>query len=101
MELDLKNKVKSNLDSFLKAKQYYYQLSRVWKRSYLLFGPSDTRNSSFVAAMANYLSYNVYELDLSKVLDDSDLKSLLLRTIGKSVIVIEDLDRFLIEKPTR
>ncbi|GKU87887.1 hypothetical protein SLEP1_g2217 [Rubroshorea leprosula] len=100
MESDLKNKVKYDLESFLKAKQYYHRLGRVWKRSYLLFGPSGTGKSSFVAAMANFLSYDVYDLDLSKVSDDSDLKFLLLQTSSKSVIVIEDLDRFLIEKST-
>ncbi|GLU00858.1 hypothetical protein SLE2022_181960 [Rubroshorea leprosula] len=100
MESDLKNKVKYDLESFLKAKQYYHRLGRVWKRSYLLFGPSGTGKSSFVAAMANFLSYDVYDLDLSKVSDDSDLKFLLLQTSSKSVIVIEDLDRFLTEKST-
>lgn len=43
--------------------------------------------------MANFLDYDVYDVDLSKVADDSDLKMLLLQTRGKSVIVIEDLDR--------
>lgn len=100
MESDLKNKVKSDLESFLKAKQYYHRLGRVWKRSYLLFGPSGTGKSSFVAAMANFLCYDVYDLDLAKVADDSDLKSLLLQTTARSVIVIEDLDRFLAEKST-
>lgn len=100
MESDLKNKVKSDLDSFLKAKQYYHRLGRVWKRSYLLYGPSGTGKSSFVAAMANFLSYDVYDIDLSKVSDDSDLKFLLLQTTAKSVIVIEDLDRHLLEKST-
>ncbi|XP_065860105.1 AAA-ATPase At2g46620 [Euphorbia lathyris] len=100
MESDLKNKLKSDLDSFLKAKQYYHRLGRVWKRSYLLYGPSGTGKSSFVAAMANFLEYNVYDIDLSKVTDDSDLRMLLLQTTSKSVIVVEDLDRFLLDKIT-
>ncbi|GMP61093.1 hypothetical protein CsSME_00023695 [Camellia sinensis var. sinensis] len=100
MDLDLKNKVKSDLESFLKSKQYYHRLGRVWKRSYLLYGPSGTGKSSFIAAMANFLSYDVYDVDLWRVSDDSDLKMLLLRTKNKSVIVIEDLDRFMVEKST-
>ncbi|CAN6565970.1 unnamed protein product [Malus baccata var. baccata] len=99
MESDLKSKVKSDLESFLKAKQYYHRLGRVWKRSFLLYGPSGTGKSSFVAAMANFLEYDVYDLDLSRVKDDSELKILLLQTTTKSVIVIEDLDRYLAEKP--
>ncbi|KAK9040696.1 hypothetical protein V6N11_015837 [Hibiscus sabdariffa] len=100
MESDLKNKVKSDLHSFAKAKQYYHRLGRVWKRSYLLYGPSGTGKSSFIAAMANFLSYDVYDIDLSKVSDDSDLKFLLLQSTTKSLIVIEDLDRYLSEKST-
>jgi len=50
--------------------------------------------------MANFLDYDVYDIDLSKVVDDSDLKMLLLQTRGKSVIVIEDLDRHLSTKST-
>ncbi|KAL5136230.1 AAA-ATPase [Glycine soja] len=101
MEPDLKSKVKSDLESFLRAKQYYHRLGRVWKRSFLLYGPSGTGKSSFVAAMANFLSYDVYDIDLCKISSDSDLKSLLLQTTPKSVVVIEDLDRFLAEKTAR
>ncbi|CAL5195061.1 unnamed protein product [Lathyrus oleraceus] len=98
MELDLKNKVKSDLESFLKGKQYYHRIGRIWKRSFLLYGPSGTGKSTFVAAMANFLSYDIYDLDLSRVHNDSDLKSLFLQTTPKSIVLVEDLDRFLDEK---
>lgn len=95
IDSDLKKKVKSDLESFLKSKQYYHRLGRVWRRSYLLYGPSGTGKSSFIAAMAKFLSYDIYDIDLSKVTDDSDLKMLLLQTTSKSLIVVEDLDRFI------
>lgn len=95
MDSDLKTRIMSDLDSFLNSKEYYHRLGRVWKRSYLLYGPSGTGKSSFVAAMAKSLNYDVYDVDLSNVSDDSDLKMLLVQTKRKSLIVVEDLDRFL------
>ncbi|XP_009775982.1 AAA-ATPase At2g46620-like [Nicotiana tabacum] len=95
MEQDLKNKVKAALDTFLKSKQHYTRVGRIWKRNYLLYGPSGTGKSTFIAAMANFLSYDVYEINLSKVSNNSDLKLLLLQTRNKSLIVIEDLDIYL------
>nr|XP_043612878.1 AAA-ATPase At2g46620-like [Erigeron canadensis] len=100
IDIDLKNKVKSDLESFLKSRQYYHRLGRVWKRSYLLYGPSGTGKSSFIAGMSKFLCYDIYDIDLSKVVNDSDLKMLLLQTKIKSMIVVEDLDRYLIDKST-
>lgn len=96
IDADLKSKIKSDLELFLKSKQYYHRLGRVWKRSYLLYGPSGTGKTSFVAAMARLLCYDVYDLDVARVSNDYDLKMLLLQTTPKSLIVVEDLDRFLI-----
>lgn len=98
MDADLKSKVKSDLESFLKSKQYYHRLGRVWRRSYLLYGASGTGKSSFIAAMAKFLSYDVYDIDISRVPDDFELKMLLLKTTAKSMIVIEDLDKYMNEK---
>ncbi|GAB4844631.1 hypothetical protein Ancab_038033 [Ancistrocladus abbreviatus] len=95
MDAELKNKIKTDLEAFLKSKQYYSRLGRVWRRSYLLYGPSGTGKSSFVAAMAKFLSYDVYDVDLSKVSSDADLKMLLLQTTNRSVILIEDFDKFI------
>ena len=95
MDAELKNKVKSDLDQFLKSKQYYHRLGRVWKRSYLLYGATGTGKSSFIAAMAKFLCYDVYDIDVSKITDGSDWKTLLMQTTSKSMIVLEDLDRLL------
>ncbi|KAL1565904.1 hypothetical protein AAHA92_01578 [Salvia divinorum] len=97
LDPDLKAKIRHDLETFLKSKQYYHKLGRVWRRSYLLYGPSGTGKSSFIAAAANLLSYDVYYLNLSQVADAADLNSLLLQTTSKSLIVVEDLDRYVSE----
>jgi chaperone BCS1 len=48
--------------------------------------------------VANFLSFDVYDIDLSKVMNDSNLNFVLLQTTSKSIIVVEYLDRFLMEK---
>ncbi|XP_022895831.1 AAA-ATPase At2g46620-like isoform X1 [Olea europaea var. sylvestris] len=98
VHLDLKNKIKSDLENFVKSKQYYHKLGRVWRRSYLLYGPSGTGKSSFIAAIANFLSYDVYNFDFSQIEDGDNLNLLLLQTKGKSLIVVEDLDCYISEK---
>lgn len=98
LDPDLKSKIRHDLETFLKSKQYYHKLGRVWKRSYLLYGPSGTGKSSFIAAAANLLDYDVYYVNLSQVADEADLNSLLLRTTSKSLIVVEDLDRYVSER---
>jgi hypothetical protein len=50
--------------------------------------------------MANLLSFDVYDIALSKVINDSNLNFVLLQTTSKSIIVVEDLDLFLKEKST-
>ncbi|KAI3444372.1 hypothetical protein Pfo_001037 [Paulownia fortunei] len=95
---DLKSKIRIELETFLRSKKYYHKLGRIWKRSYLLYGPSGTGKSSFIAATANFLNYDVYNVNLSQVVDDADLNALLLQSSCKSLIVVEDLDRYVSEK---
>lgn len=98
LDNDVKSKVKNDLELYLKSKQYYNKIGRAWRRSYLLYGGSGTGKSSYAAAMAKYLSYDLYDIDLSKPLDGSDLKVLLLQTTRKSLILIENLDWYLMGK---
>jgi hypothetical protein len=48
--------------------------------------------------MTNFLSFDVYDIYLSKVMDDSNLNFVLLQITSNYIIVVEDLDWFLTEK---
>eukprot|EP01018_Ginkgo_biloba_P005074 Gb_27802 [translate_table: standard] len=92
LDPDLMNKIKADLDCFAQGKDFYHRVGRAWKRGYLLHGLPGTGKSSLIAAVANYLHYDVYDLELTKVADNSELRALLIQTTNKSIIVIEDID---------
>ncbi|EOA25826.1 hypothetical protein CARUB_v10019198mg [Capsella rubella] len=92
MEETKKEEIKSDLVKFSKSKDYYKKIGKAWKRGYLLFGPPGTGKSTMIAAMANFLEYDVYDLELTTVKDNTHLRRLLIETSAKSIIVIEDID---------
>ncbi|CAM0878309.1 unnamed protein product [Alopecurus aequalis] len=55
-------------------------------------GPPGTGKTSLVAAIANLLVFDVYDLELTTVATNSHLRRLLVSTTPKSVVVIEDID---------
>ena len=92
METEKKNEIMDDLISFSKNEDYYRGTGRVWKRGYLLYGPPGTGKSTMIAAIANLLSYDVYNLDLSVVGNNTEFKKLLIDISSRSIVVIEDID---------
>ncbi|KAE8710007.1 putative ATP binding protein [Hibiscus syriacus] len=92
MDEKKKNVIKKDLLKFSKGKDYYAKIGKAWKRGYLLYGPPGTGKSTMVAAMANFLNYDVYDLELTTVKNNVELRRLLIETSNKSIIVIEDID---------
>ncbi|KAK1373483.1 Protein hyper-sensitivity-related 4 [Heracleum sosnowskyi] len=92
MEPSEKKGLMDDLDLFVQRKEYYKKVGRAWKRGYLLYGPPGTGKSSLIAAMANYLKFDIYDLQLMNVKHDAGLRKLLLGTANRSILVIEDID---------
>ncbi|CAM0906074.1 unnamed protein product [Alopecurus aequalis] len=92
MDPSTKQAVIADLERFLKRKEYYRRIGKAWKRGYLLYGPPGTGKSSLVAAVANHLRFNLYDLDLGEVRFNVTLQKLLIGMPNKSILVIEDID---------
>lgn len=67
MNDDLKRSVIDDLDRFIRRKDFYKRVGKPWKRGYLLYGPPGTGKTSLVAAIANYLKFDIYDLQLASV----------------------------------
>ncbi|XP_059639709.1 AAA-ATPase At3g50940-like [Cornus florida] len=92
MEEEMKEMVLEDLERFVQRRELYRKIGKAWKRGYLLYGPPGTGKSSLIAAMANYLKFDVYDLELSELQFDSELRLLLLGTANRSILVVEDID---------
>lgn len=92
MDMKLKKMIMDDLDMFVRRRDFYRKVGKAWKRGYLLYGPPGTGKSSLIAAMANYLKFDVYDLELTGINNNSDLRKLLINTANRSILVVEDID---------
>ncbi|XP_076887817.1 AAA-ATPase At3g50940-like [Bidens hawaiensis] len=92
MDAGVKEMVIKDLDRFVERREYYRKVGKAWKRGYLLYGPPGTGKSSLIAAMANYLNFDIYDLELTDIRSNSELRRLLVATANRSILVVEDID---------
>jgi len=78
-----KKEIMDDLDAFRGGKDYYTRVGKAWKRGYLLYGPPGSGKSTMIAAMANYLEYDVYDIKLTSVRTNTDLRRLFIETTSK------------------
>ncbi|KAB5568219.1 hypothetical protein DKX38_002012 [Salix brachista] len=67
MDPEMKRELIEDLDRFVEKREFYRRVGKAWKRGYLFCGPPGTGKSSLATAMANYLKFEVYDLDLKEV----------------------------------
>ena len=58
----------------------------------MLFGLPGTGKSSLIVAMANYLNFDIYDLQFTNLIGNSQLRQLLISTANRSILVVEDID---------
>ncbi|KAI8542529.1 hypothetical protein RHMOL_Rhmol08G0144500 [Rhododendron molle] len=92
MDSELKGRIVKDLERFVKRREYYRRVGKAWKRGYLLYGTPGTGKSSLIAAMANFLNFDIYDLELTELRCNSDLRRLLVATANRSILVVEDID---------
>lgn len=92
MDLDVKEMVLKDLERFVKRREKYRRVGKAWKRGYLLYGPPGTEKSSLIATMANYLNFDIYDLELTELRRNMELRKLLIATANRSILVVEDID---------
>ncbi|KAG1364478.1 AAA-ATPase [Cocos nucifera] len=86
LDPELKDDLRSDLLRFAARRDHYARVGRTWKRGYLLHGTPGTGKTSLVAAIANLLEFDVYDLELTAVPSNSHLRRLLVSTTPKSVV---------------
>ncbi|KAG9439264.1 hypothetical protein H6P81_019429 [Aristolochia fimbriata] len=91
LDPELKKLIIVDLDRFVERRDFYKSVGKAWKRGYLLYGPPGTGKSSLIAAIANYLKFNIYDLELSDLRCNSEFRRLLATTATRSILVIEDI----------
>ncbi|CBI38139.3 unnamed protein product, partial [Vitis vinifera] len=54
------------------AKDFYARVGKSWKQGYLLYGLPGMGKSTMIAAMENMLLYDIYDLELMVVGDNTE-----------------------------
>ncbi|KAL3746009.1 hypothetical protein ACJRO7_015021 [Eucalyptus globulus] len=88
MDPERKRDIMEDLRCFAAGQALYQRAGRAWNRVYLLYGQPGTGKSSMIAAMANFLGYDIYQLELPHVQTNSELRKLLMNTSSKSIVVV-------------
>ncbi|KAL3746037.1 hypothetical protein ACJRO7_015048 [Eucalyptus globulus] len=93
MDSERKRDIMEDLSNFA-ARQAPYQRNGGGgrKRRYLLSGQPGTEKESMITAMADFLGYDIYDLELTMVHSKSELLNFLVKTSSKCIIVIKDID---------
>ncbi|EFJ22400.1 hypothetical protein SELMODRAFT_105263, partial [Selaginella moellendorffii] len=92
MDAELKEELVKDLEAFVGAQDYYKRIGKAWKRSYLVHGRQASGKEQLVAAIANKLGYDVYDLDTGLVATKAQLKEILMKTGRRAVICVHGID---------
>lgn len=90
---NIKENIINDIDKFLNNEKWYAERGIRHSRGYLLEGLPGNGKTSLIIAIASYLNYSVYFINLSgSDMNDQDLISLFSQLPENSIIVFEEFD---------
>lgn len=96
-----KHKLIADLTEFISRKDMYAAKGIKYKRSYLFYGPGGTGKTSLGLAIAKYLDYDLYVINLASIKSDIDLQNQAPKIGKRSVILLEDIDCVLSDREVK
>lgn len=97
----MKSSIISHIDKFITSGERYRQFGRSHKLTFLLTGVPGSGKSSLIKALAKHLSRPLYVLCFSKHMDDDSLIELINEIKTGSILLLEDIDAFFVDRETK
>jgi len=93
MDEEVKKKLLADVNEFLSAEEWYYNMGITYKRGYLFYGSPGSGKTSIVKALATYTKFKLHYLNLtSDNMDDESLVSLASNVKSPCMLIVEDID---------
>jgi chaperone BCS1 len=87
------HKILKHIEWFKDNKSYFAQHGLTYKTAILLKGPPGTGKTSICRALANYMNYDIFILNMSALCDRGNRLAQLPKIPEKSLILVEDIDK--------
>lgn len=87
------HKILKHIEWFKDNKSYFTQHGLTYKTAILLKGPPGTGKTSICRALANYMNYDIFILNMSALCDRGNRLAQLPKIPEKSLILVEDIDK--------
>ena len=92
LPLRVKAQLMQDIDAFLASEALYEEKGLSWNRGYLLYGPPGCGKSSCILAISNTYCMPIYNVNLSEVSGDVELRAMFANVSERAVVVLEDVD---------
>lgn len=92
---ETENKLLHHISWFKRSKSYFRKHGLTYKTAILLKGPPGTGKTSISRAVANYLNYNMFILNMTALMEKGTREAQVPQIPENSLILIEDIDKSL------
>lgn len=91
VESNVRKRLISNIDFFLKNKDWYISKGMTYKQTYILHGEPGTGKTSLIKAIGSHYNMDIYVLPIGMI-SDSSLMQAFMSVPQNSIVIIEDFD---------